>query len=87
MCVRVRVRVRVCVCACVRACVRVRVCACVCVCLRGKQFFPSISKPQKTDEGSGSQFSLIVKIKQTYSGNPQRHMRLNTDRQKMNIHC
>jgi len=40
----------------------------VCVGVMNRLFFPSSSKPQKTGEGSGSQFSLI---KQTYSGNPQ----------------
>ncbi len=43
-------------------------------------FFPAQS--HKPDEGSGSLFSLIVKIKQTYSGNAQRDTRL-----KMNIYC
>ncbi len=45
-------------------------------CLHDKHaVFPSISKPQKTGEGSGSQFGLSVKIKHTYSGNPQRDTR------------
>ncbi len=43
-----------------------------CVCVMNRLFFPSSSKPQKTNEGSRSQFGLTVKIKQTYSGNPQR---------------
>ncbi len=60
---------------------------CFCVCVINRPFFLSRSKPQNTGEGSGSRFGLIVKIKQTYSGNPQRHTQLNTDRQKMNIIC
>ncbi len=53
------------------------------MCLRDDEqavFFPAQS--HKPDEGSGSPFSLIVKIKQTYSGNAQRDTRL-----KMNIYC
>ncbi len=37
------------------------------LCLHDEQtVFPSISKPQKTGEGSGSQFGLSVKIKHLF---------------------